>query len=68
MLFKEYHEWRKDPNNMSSLGDEDSQENFSIFYQYYRQGDGFVVMMADLAYQIVMLQAVVEGLLEDLEV
>jgi len=67
MLWQQYEEWRNNPDNNSMLGDENSSDNFSIFYQQYSVGKGWFEMMADLAYQIAELQTIAEGLIEDLE-
>lgn len=66
MMMQEYQAWLKS-DNKSELGDEDSPDNFSIFYQHNRVGKGFMEMLSDLAYQVYELQVIVEGLLEDLE-
>lgn len=65
MMMEEYKAWLANPDNKSSLGDEDSPDNFSIFFQHHCVGKGFMVMLADLAYQIYELQVIVEGLIED---
>lgn len=65
MLMDEFKKWRINPDNKSSLGDQDSQENFDIFCQYYTQQHTFFDMFTNLAYQIYELQVCVEGLLED---
>lgn len=67
MMLHSYQIWLKDPENKSCLGSEDSPDNFSIFYQYYCVGKGFMEMLADLAYEVYELQVCMEGILEDLE-
>jgi len=66
MLMDEFNSWRLDPNNGSSLGEENSENNFSIFYQQYSVGKGFMTMLSVLAHQVYELQVVVEGLIEDI--
>lgn len=67
MMLEAYQKWLKDPNNNSSLGSEDSADNFSIFYQHHCVGKGWFEMLADLAYQVYELQVCIDGILEDLE-
>lgn len=67
MLMPAFKKWRIDPNNKSSLGDEDSEDNFSIFFQHHCFGKNFMDMLSDLAYQVYELQVVVDGLIEDME-
>lgn len=67
MLMEEFKKWRTNPNNLSPYADEDSEDNFSIFYQHHCVGKGFMLMLCDLAYQVYELQEIVEGLIEDLE-
>ena len=66
-MMEAFEEWRKQPDNHSPYGDEDSEENFSIFYQHLCFGKGFVAMLADLAYQVYELQVCMEGVIEDME-
>ena len=67
---EEFKKWRHNPENISSLKDEDSEDNFDIFYQYYtldKQLGSFQAVITDLAYQIYELQVCVEGLIQDQE-
>lgn len=65
MLMDEFKDWRYRSDNHSSLGSEESPENFSIFYQHYSCGKNFMEMLYDLAYQIYELQTCMEGLIEE---
>lgn len=67
MLMDEFKKWRYLPDNLSSLGTEDSEDNFGIFYQYYTQQQSFFDMLTKLAHQIYELQVCVEGLIQDQE-
>jgi hypothetical protein len=64
---EEFKKWRYDPGNLSCLGDEDSEDNFGIFYQYYTQQQSFFEMLAKLAHQIYELQVCMEGIIQDQE-
>jgi len=66
MLMDEFNNWRLDPNNKSSLGDEDSEENFFIFYRHYCRSQGIYGMLSILAHQVYELQVCIEGLIEDI--
>lgn len=66
MLMDSFNKWRLDKNNGSALGAEESEDNFSIFYQQDRFTKTPYEIQCDLAYQIYQLQVCVEGLIEEM--
>lgn len=66
MLLEDFEKWRISKNNHSILQDENSEENFGIFFQHYTVGKGWFEMVADLGWQIHQLQVCVENLLEEI--
>lgn len=63
ILMEEYNKWKR--NKFEGVNED--RDEFSIFYQQHASGQNFIQMLSDIAYELYMIQEVVEGILGDID-
>ena len=63
ILMEDYNKWKR----TKFEGIDEDRDEFSIFYQERSEGQNFIQMLSDIAYELYMIQEVVEGILADID-